>query len=116
MIALALFACTEPAVEDSGDSAVESRPDTDIQECETTEIRASTLDAQEVVEPAHVDDIWKLLLFCEDALQTGALRISVDPTNFAAFDEDVATFLVVGEGTFRMQSGRIKAERLVVVE
>lgn len=116
MLLLATLACTKPAVEDSADSAVEYRPDTNIQECDTTEIRGSTLDAKEVTEPAHINDVWKLLLYCDDALQTGALRVTVDPPEFAGIDEDVATFLVVGEGTFHMQSGRIKAERLVVVE
>lgn len=110
---LFLVACTEPAEEDSAAPEEEERPDTDVEECASTEIRYNGSDA-----PA-VGDTWEVLLVCDDAVHAGASKASSDPLDFVSYDDSgsalVATFLLEGTGTLFLQSGRIKAEREVTV-
>jgi hypothetical protein len=52
----------------------------------------------------HVGDQWILQLWCDGALMTLTV-IRFIPSDFASLDENVATFLMPGEGTIQMQAG-----------
>ena len=54
--------------------------------------------------PPHVGTQWILQLWCDGALMTLTI-IRFDPSDFASLDENVATFLVAGDGTIQMQAG-----------
>lgn len=111
---LLLIACTQADEDDSAAPEEEERPDTDVEECASTEIRYNGPDAPVVAET------WEVFLWCDDALHSGAMRASSDPLEFVEYDDSgsalVATFLMKGTGTLFLQSGRIKAEREVTVE
>jgi hypothetical protein len=54
--------------------------------------------------PPHVGTQWILQLWCDDALMTLTI-IRFIPSDFASLDENVATFLMAGDGTIQMQAG-----------
>lgn len=77
--------------------------------CEVAEIRVTGDD------PPSVGDTWTVWLWCDDALTTGATRLTFDPPEIASVSENNAEFLEAGTATMRLQVGAFRAEREVEV-
>lgn len=105
-----LLACVTP--EPAADSAQETVPDAAPapDTCDALELRVDGPD------PPAVGESWTLWLWCEDALMTGAQRVTLDPLDFATVDTNVVTFLYAGTGTVTLQVGRERQSREVQVE
>lgn len=105
-----LLACAAP--EPAADTAEVVVPDAapEPEACDALELRVDG------PEPPAVGDSWTLWLWCEDALMTGAQRVSLDPPDFATVDTNVVTFRYAGSGTVTLQVGRERQSREVQVE
>ncbi len=102
--------CGEKSSE--ADTAVDTgdeRPESSGETCGVVELRPDGPPAP------VVGDHWNLLLYCDDALLTGASTFRSDPADTVTFDEYVATFLVAGEVTITMQVGRYRDDVTVTV-
>jgi hypothetical protein len=86
------------AVDDSSSSTDDTSDTEDDLGCDKLEIR------YDGPSPPHVGTQWILQLWCDDALMTLTI-IRFIPSDFASLDENVATFLVAGDGTIQMQAG-----------
>lgn len=112
LLALLLTACPEP--EDSADSApvVEQDPP-DPAVCEPAVIKYDGPD-----EP-KVGDVWKFWLTCDDVVQMGVTKASVDPVDAGSLADGTntpeITWSKAGDATLHIQSGRFKGERVVTV-
>jgi hypothetical protein len=105
---LVLLGCTGTEPVDSAPAPVE---DTDTPEdpCDVLSLRVDGED------PPHVGDTWTVWMLCDDALMTGAMRLTFDPPDFARIDENNAEFLYEGDATMRLQVGSRRLEREVTV-
>lgn len=103
------IACAEPE-EDTAEEVVVQ----DTEEREPCELIDIDHDESEPDPPA-VGDSWTLFMWCDDMLLTGTARISVDPVDAAALDENVITFLVAGDLELTMQTGTYKTTETVTV-
>lgn len=112
ILALLLIACPEP--EETGDSVPVE--DTDPPEALTCEPAVVKFDG---ADPPKVGDAWSFWLTCDDVLQMGASRTSVDPIDAGTIDDSgsapIITWLVAGDHTLSIQTGRFKGELAVSV-
>lgn len=105
---LLLLACTGEAPEDT--APVEQVEDTDtVDPCEVLEIRVTGED------PPQVGDEWTLWMWCDDALMTGAMRLSFDPPEIATVSGNTAQFVAAGDATLTLQAGSRRLSRDVSV-
>jgi len=112
LFALLHIACAPP--EDTGDSAPEE--DTEIPEQPVCEPAVVEYDGPD--EP-RVGDAWSFWLTCDGVLQMGASRLSVEPATAGSIDDSgsapVITWNEAGDALLKVQTGRFKGEREVVV-
>ncbi|MDP2310102.1 MAG: hypothetical protein Q8P18_29060 [Pseudomonadota bacterium] len=105
---LLLLACTgEPLQDTAAPEAVEEVPTGDP--CEVLEIHVNGDD------PPQVGDEWTVWLWCDDALMTGAMRLSFDPPDIATVSENNAQFLYAGDAMVTIQVGSRRQTREVNV-
>jgi hypothetical protein len=108
MLLLLLAACTGDAPQDT--APIEEVDDTPtVDPCEVLEIHVTGDD------PPQVGDEWTLWMWCDNALMTGAMRLSFDPPEFATVSENRAQFLLVGDATLTLQVGSRRLSRDVTV-
>ncbi|MSQ03480.1 MAG: hypothetical protein EXR71_16585 [Myxococcales bacterium] len=112
ILALILAAC-DTAV-DTGDSAEPEEIDyPDVAVCEPAVV------AFDGPEEPHVNDTWTFWLTCDDVVQMGASRLSVDPATAGEIDDSgnvpVITWKQAGAATLKVQTGRFKGERAITI-
>jgi hypothetical protein len=112
LLALFLIAC--PLADDTGDSVVE--PEDVIPEVAVCEPAVLEFDGPEA---PKVGEVWKFWLTCDDVLQMGASRPSIEPITAGSIVDGASTpevtWLEAGEATLTIQTGRFKADRVVTV-
>lgn len=109
MLLALLLACTGAPAEDTAAPVVEEEED-EREPCTELEIRVNGED------PPSVGDTWTMLLICDGAVMTGALRVMWDPNDIATVENGTqSTFLYAGEATLTIQAGSQRASRDVTV-
>lgn len=109
---MALSGCTGPDLEDTSEPEV---TDTDLpaggNSCEEVWLKVNGPEAP------VVGDTWTVLLYCDDALMTGASVLNIDPPSAATIEEDTTTLTWVeaGTATVRLQVGSRSDEVTVEV-
>ena len=105
-----LAACGGPPPADTAAVEEEEEAESEREPCGELTIRVNGED------PPTVGDRWYMLLVCDGAVMTGALRVIWDPNDIAAVDEtDTWTFLYAAEATLTMQAGSQRTSRAVTV-
>lgn len=112
ILALLFLACPEP--DETGDSApVVDSPPPDALTCDPAVVKFDGAD------PPKLGDIWSFWLTCDDAVQMGPSRPSVDPSDAGTITDGASTpqieWKAVGEATLHLQTGRFEGERVVTV-
>lgn len=112
LLPLLLIACPEP--EETGDSVpVEETDPPEALTCEPAVVKFDGAD------PPKVGDIWGFWLTCDDAVQMGASRPSVDPVEAGSITDGVSTpqieWKLAGEATLHIQTGRFEGDLVVTV-
>lgn len=99
---------------DTGDTGTVERPDRP-EACDP-EVRVDGTPVAEA-EPPAVGDQWYLLMYCDDALQTGTYVLQADPAESVSVDSDepIVTFTTAGDVGLEYRIGSRSASFTVTV-
>ena len=119
LLMLAVLACAPTIEEEEEDDFFSdgTTPEEDEEEPCTNAIWLNGRPSTEAPNP-QVGDSWSVLLYCDDALQTGPAVLQIEPPDMAQIDDTnpIITFVQAGEATILLQVGNRSASADVTIE